>query len=155
MSAFARGILDRYKTAGILVKGGASLPGIMLYPLRHRLPVPRHQIDLKIGLSIVSPMEEPLVRAFEDIWVNQCYTPSGFTIVRQDTVVDIGANLGVFSMWAATRAEGVRVILLRAIPADVPFPPTESLQKRTSASGRRPGCLWGRKRIRSPVFAWV
>jgi FkbM family methyltransferase len=116
MSALARAVLDRYKTCRILVKGGASLRGIMLYPLRHRLPAPLHQIDLKTGLSIVSPMEEPLVHIFEDIWLNQCYTPGDFKIDPGDTVVDIGANLGIFSVWAATRAKGVRVISLEPSP---------------------------------------
>jgi len=108
----ACGVVGRFRTAKILIKGGASLWGVMLYPLRHRSSIPRHQIDLKMGFSITSPMEEPLVHAFEDIWINRCFTPEGFEIKSGDTVVDVGANLGVFSVWAATRAQGVRVISL-------------------------------------------
>jgi FkbM family methyltransferase len=116
MSALARGVLDRFRTARTLFKGGATLRGIMLYPVRHRLPVRRHQIDLKTGLSMTAPLNEPLLHTFEDIWLNQCFTPYGFKIDAGDMVVDIGANIGVFSMWAATRAPRVQVISVEPSP---------------------------------------
>ena len=109
-------MIARYEKAMILAKGGASLRGILLYPLRHRLATPRNQIDLKTGLSIVSPMEEPLIYLFEEIWVGHAYTPPDFNVEPGDTVVDIGANIGVFSMWAAARAQRVRVISLEPSP---------------------------------------
>lgn len=116
MGVLAQGIRARYKTARMLIRGGASLLSVVFYPIRHRLPSPRHQIDLRTGLSIISPLSEPLALQFEDIWVRQCYTPSDFKVAPGDIVVDIGANLGVFSMWAATRAQGVRVIALEPSP---------------------------------------
>jgi FkbM family methyltransferase len=116
MSALGDAILARYHTARILAKSGASLRGIILYPIRHRLPNPRNQVDLKIGLSITCPLSEPISLMFEDIWVKRCYAPGEFKISAGDTVVDIGANLGVFSVWAATRAPGVRVIALEPSP---------------------------------------
>jgi len=116
MRALGREILDRYKTARTLVVGGTSLRGLVLYPVRHRLPNPRHQIDLKTGLSMVSPLDVPLVRVFEDIWVKRCYTRDDFKVTSGDTVVDIGASIGVFSIWAATRAQGVRVIAVEPSP---------------------------------------
>jgi FkbM family methyltransferase len=43
-----------------------------------------------------------LVTLFEEIWVNRCYAPSSLCLGPEDTVVDIGAHVGVFALWAAT-----------------------------------------------------
>lgn len=61
------------------------------------------------GVTVVLP--HPDARFLEEIVSNGCYTsPEGFEIRRQDTVVDLGANVGVFTILAAIRAHDGRVI---------------------------------------------
>jgi FkbM family methyltransferase len=44
-----------------------------------------------------------------EVWLRKRYTPVGDEIKEGDVVVDIGAHIGVFSIFAATCAKGVRV----------------------------------------------
>lgn len=41
---------------------------------------------------------EALFSLFEEIWVNRCYAGPGLEPNATRTVVDIGANVGVFSV---------------------------------------------------------
>lgn len=43
------------------------------------------------------------------IWLDKIYTPVGDEIRKDSTIVDIGAHIGSFSVFAATRAENVKV----------------------------------------------
>ena len=45
----------------------------------------------------------------QEVWRSRAYLPEG-RLPAGATVVDIGAHVGVFATWAATRASGVRVI---------------------------------------------
>jgi len=36
-----------------------------------------------------------------EIFINNCYTPKGFEIKKRDVVVDIGAHIGIFSIFAS------------------------------------------------------
>jgi len=40
-----------------------------------------------------------------EVWVDKCYTPPGFEIHENDVIVDIGAHIGAFSIYAANRAK--------------------------------------------------
>jgi len=51
-----------------------------------------------------------------DIWVTRTYTPVGDEIREGDTVIDIGAHIGVFSVLAATRARDVTVYSYEPFP---------------------------------------
>ena len=42
---------------------------------------------------------------FNEVWLHQYYTPAGFEIGPADCVVDIGAHIGLFSLYAATRTQ--------------------------------------------------
>ena len=46
---------------------------------------------------------------FNEIWLNEQYNPRGFEIKPSDTVVDIGANNGMFSIYAGHKAKRGRV----------------------------------------------
>ncbi|MFX0093624.1 MAG: FkbM family methyltransferase [Candidatus Hodarchaeota archaeon] len=51
-----------------------------------------------------------------EIWVQNQYTPSGFEINPSDTVVDIGAHIGVFTIFAAKYAKQGRVYGFEPVP---------------------------------------
>ncbi len=40
-----------------------------------------------------------------EIWIKKLYTPKGFEIRRDDTVIDIGAHIGFFTIFAAYHAK--------------------------------------------------
>ena len=40
-----------------------------------------------------------------EVWVDKCYTPPGFEIHDNDLIVDVGAHIGTFSIYAANRAK--------------------------------------------------
>ncbi|HEX6252377.1 MAG TPA: FkbM family methyltransferase [Gemmatimonadaceae bacterium] len=46
---------------------------------------------------------------FLEIWLSRVYTPPGYEIHAGDVVMDIGANIGVFSTFAASTAPRTRV----------------------------------------------
>ncbi len=51
-----------------------------------------------------------------DIWIRNTYLPEGFAIGESDTVVDIGAHIGVFSILAAKFAKRGRVYSYEPFP---------------------------------------
>lgn len=62
-----------------------------------------------------------------EVWINRVYSPPDFEIGKDDIVVDIGAHIGVFSVFAATSSTAGKVFALE------PFPPNyELLQKNIS-----------------------
>ncbi len=111
MAPLIRRTRDRFRIARTLLGGGAGARGTIIYFLRHWRRDGFHQIDLKSGVSMVAPLSEPLLQMLDDIWIKRCYTPD-FEIAAGQTIVDIGANLGAFSLYAASSAAGVRVVAL-------------------------------------------
>jgi FkbM family methyltransferase len=57
------------------------------------------QAILRQGLSIVSPQNS--LEVIDEIFHSRVYTPRELRIEPQDIVVDIGANIGVFSLYAS------------------------------------------------------
>lgn len=58
-------------------------------------------------------MEGPsavLKSLFQEIWLFERYKLPGYEIGPSDVVVDVGANIGLFALYAASRAPGVRVV---------------------------------------------
>ena len=50
---------------------------------------------------MISPLEEPLFGQFREIWIDHHYTPKTLEIPPGHSIVDLGANVGVFTMWVA------------------------------------------------------
>lgn len=71
---------------------------------------------LRNGVKLLVP-EDPHSRfPMAEIWIYKTYTPSGFTINKKDTVVDIGANIGVFSVYAAKKATQGKIYAYEPLP---------------------------------------
>ncbi len=87
-------------------------------------------VRLRNGVAIDSPAEISLNFLFHEIWIDELYAPDGYEIGPAQTVVDIGANIGVFAAWAATRAPDVKVIACEPFPANA-----ECFRANIAASG--------------------
>ena len=53
---------------------------------------------------------------FAEIWHEKYYNPSGFEIKENDTIFDIGANNGFFSIFAAGKAKYGKVYAFEPVP---------------------------------------
>lgn len=109
-------IRTNLKTAKSFYAVGVTLGSLLLYPIRRRLPSPRNMIRLKGGLTVVTPVDAELTALFHEIWVDRCYVPEPLTLEPHDTIVEIGAHMGVFTLWAAAQYPGIRVVSLEPCP---------------------------------------
>ncbi|MFA6073340.1 MAG: FkbM family methyltransferase [Candidatus Woesearchaeota archaeon] len=51
-----------------------------------------------------------------EIWIEKYYTPFGFKINEKDIIVDVGAQIGIFSVYAASIAKKGKVYSLEPMP---------------------------------------
>ena len=70
---------------------------------------PIRKIELRNGVVLNAPDEIDLNFVFHEIWVDEIYLPKRYKIKDYDIIFDIGGNIGVFSLYAATRASNVKV----------------------------------------------
>jgi FkbM family methyltransferase len=89
---------------------------LLAFPLRRRLPPRRARLDLRGGGSLVAPPGEPLIPLFDEIWIRRSYLPDTWPAVSRPTIVDIGANVGVFAVWAARVLDAGRLVAVEPSP---------------------------------------
>jgi FkbM family methyltransferase len=68
------------------------------------------------GSRLVAGPSEPLLSLFREVWIDDTYRPARFLASPSTTVVDIGANVGVFAVWAARRLGASRVVAVEPNP---------------------------------------
>jgi FkbM family methyltransferase len=93
-----------------LVRFGAD---ILLFRLLGRVPVPgrdgERRIRLKDGVTLTYRLNRGDIQSIREVWINETYRlPFDVGAVR--TVVDLGANIGLTSVWLA-RAYGAERVL--------------------------------------------
>lgn len=91
---------------------------------------PLDYLEFRNGSRIYSPGTLDLAFLFNEIWVDRVYSPAGYDISDGDRVVDIGANIGTFAIYAATSATNVHVCCCEPYPDCVHW-----LRKNIEASG--------------------
>jgi FkbM family methyltransferase len=67
-------------------------------------------------MSVTSAPNEPLVGILQEVCIDDCYGVADLSLAPGDTIIDIGANVGVFTLWVATRNPEVQVIALEPSP---------------------------------------
>ena len=88
-----------------------------------------HKVKLHNGVVLSAPPEVNLDFLFHEVWLDKVYCPPGYEIEKDNTVIDIGANIGVFAVFAATRASNVKVLAFEPFPEN-----TDWLRKNISES---------------------
>lgn len=77
-------------------------------PWKNRLALP-NGLNFWLPSDQSRPAAQYLIR---EIFGRRRYFRDGFQIQRTDTVVDIGANMGLFTLWAAPQASEGRVVAI-------------------------------------------
>lgn len=96
--------------------GGVRSSSLLLYPIRRRLPRPYNLLELRSGESFRSPPNEELTTIFDEVWVDQRYLPADWDPALRPTVIDVGANVGVFTIWAARYLGAERIVAVEPAP---------------------------------------
>jgi FkbM family methyltransferase len=81
---------------------------------------PEFKIDLGDGLALylATPQQKGAARyVVNEIFKKRRYDHPGFEIRPNDTVVDIGANMGIFVLWAAKQARQGKVLAIEPTSA--------------------------------------
>ena len=87
------------------------------------------KVLLRNGHLIEAPEGEALIEMVDEIFRVGVYTPSDLPIEPDDVVVDIGANIGVFAIYAARKTRNT-VFAFEPSPINAEF-----LRKNTEANG--------------------
>jgi len=80
--------------------------GLEILIKQRLLGKPVSQIRLRNGLIIRGAKNSLLVDVIDEIFYRKGYTPKFLPIKSGDVVVDIGANVGVFGLFAASKGAG-------------------------------------------------
>ncbi|GAI83002.1 unnamed protein product [marine sediment metagenome] len=75
---------------------------------------------LRNGIKIDAPKNNTLCEMVDEIFFKRVYTPNDLPIGSDDIVVDIGANIGIFTILAASRTRNV-IYAFEPFPENVEF----------------------------------
>lgn len=81
--------------------------------------VPLEKVLLRNNVALSGPSTIDLAFLFHEIWVREVYSPPGYEIRDGDIIIDVGANIGVFATYAATRAPSVTIYAYEPFPENV------------------------------------
>lgn len=79
-------------------------------------PIPMRYMRLPDGLRLAQLNATETRYLWEEIYGRRVYLRHGLGIQDGDCVVDVGANIGLFSRWAAQQAQHLRIHALEPIP---------------------------------------
>ena len=77
-------------------------------------PVRRH--TLPNGLEVAYQSKAELMQFYDDIFEKRVYTRHGITLRDGDCVFDVGANIGLFTVFVALQAAGARIFSFEPAP---------------------------------------
>lgn len=114
------------------------------------MAAPAPVVPLPNGLGLVLQGEDQLGCAryvANEVFAKASYVKPGFEIRPDDVVVDVGANMGIFALWAAPQASRGRVICIEptrvigCLERSLPASGLANVEIVTCAIGREEGVL--------------
>src|SRR5262245_29388281 len=84
---------------------------------------------LRDGTTFEAPTGVNVLRVVTPVFHKRVYTPTGFELRPDDAVVDVGANIGAFAVYAAQRTRG-RVLAVEPHPGNA-----AALRRNLEANG--------------------
>lgn len=81
----------------------------------------RHLRLGELDLSVIDPNARDTEYIYDEVFTQQIYTHDRFEIRPDATIMDIGANIGLYSIWAARRYRAAEILAYEASPETVRF----------------------------------
>jgi phthiocerol/phenolphthiocerol synthesis type-I polyketide synthase E len=78
---------------------------------------PVRRLTLPNGMNVAYQVKPELLQFYDDIFEKQIYTKNGITLREGDCVFDVGANIGMFTVYAAWRWPRTRIFSFEPVPA--------------------------------------
>ncbi|MET7802443.1 amino acid adenylation domain-containing protein, partial [Streptomyces decoyicus] len=79
------------------------------------------RVQLPHGLGIATPSPDEALFLYRQIFEQDEYSRYGVRLGNDAVVVDIGANIGLFSLWAHQQADNVRLVSVEPNPDTLPY----------------------------------
>lgn len=79
-----------------------------------------YKVHLRNGLILVGGPKSLILDLIDEIFVKKVYNPEFMEINVGDIVMDIGANIGVFSLYAA-KQKAKKIYSIEPLPQNIPF----------------------------------
>ncbi|MFJ9566965.1 amino acid adenylation domain-containing protein [Streptomyces fuscichromogenes] len=79
------------------------------------------RIELPNGQAVATPSPDEALFLYRQIFDEDEYARFGLRIGDGAVIVDVGANIGLFSLWAAGQADDVRVVAVEPNPDTLPY----------------------------------
>ena len=93
-------------------------------------------LQLRDGSVIRGDYRDDVAGIFSEIFIDRCYTPAWFYHPEPgDTVLDVGANIGLFSLYVSSVSPGIRVFAFE------PHPETFNSLRRNLAENQLEGTV--------------
>lgn len=92
-----------YKTINLLSKYFNNWLEIFIKLLSKK---PINLLSLKNGFSFISSNSNNLYEIVKEVWIENRYLPKNILLDKNGVIIDIGANVGVFSIYASTLTSG-------------------------------------------------
>jgi FkbM family methyltransferase len=74
-----------------------------------------------IDLSVIDPHERDTRYIYDEVFINQIYYHPAMRMPRSPVVFDVGANIGLYSIWAARRYQPKAIYCYEASPSTYPY----------------------------------
>ena len=102
--------------AWMLVRNGLTPTSVLLFPIRKRLVQPRTRLDHRDGTTLLAGPDDDICLLVQEVWIERCYETARHPIPSTGAIVDVGANVGTFALWAARHRPGCALICVEPSP---------------------------------------
>ncbi|MFD6939098.1 amino acid adenylation domain-containing protein [Streptomyces goshikiensis] len=79
------------------------------------------RVRLSDGTAVATPSPDEALFLYRQIFEQDEYSRFGVRLAENDVVLDVGANIGLFGLWAHEQAPGIRLVAVEPNPDTLPY----------------------------------
>src|SRR5262249_2215496 len=106
-----------WMTPSHICTGHGSPPWLLAAAFRQMAMTPKQRIRLSdLDLSVIDPFERTTQYIYDEIFTGANYDHPQIKLPEQPTIIDVGANIGLLTIWAARKHRPRTILAYEASP---------------------------------------